>query len=144
MSQLNRRNALTAVAALPALAIPAAVIAAVGPPDPIFAAIEHHRRANTAFGAALDMKAALEESLPDAEVIYCKPRVVVGEERELHTSGKTLKDGTLVWRSKRGKKTGKFYYASDLAGIERNAPKGPEREAWIAERVALLEAMPLR
>jgi hypothetical protein len=48
----------------------------------------------------------------------------------------------LVIRSKHGKKTGKFYYASDLDGIERNAPKGPaeKREAWIAERVALLEA----
>jgi hypothetical protein len=65
---------------------------------------------------------------------------VVGEQREIHTSVKTLKDGTTVFRHKWGKKTGEFYYASNVADIERSAPKGPEREAWIAERVALLEA----
>jgi hypothetical protein len=42
MSMLNRRNALTAVATLPALAAPAAV-AAMDSPDPIFAAIQKHR-----------------------------------------------------------------------------------------------------
>ena len=45
MSQLNRRNALAAVAALPALAMPSAAIAAVGEPDQILAVIEAHRRA---------------------------------------------------------------------------------------------------
>jgi hypothetical protein len=44
MSQLNRRNALTAVAALPALAVPSVANAAMGP-YPIFAVIEAHRRA---------------------------------------------------------------------------------------------------
>jgi hypothetical protein len=137
MSRLTRRNALTAVAALPALAVPSVAIAAAGPPDPIFAAIENFHCAATAFGKALDRQGDLE-SLPDK--VTRTPRVVVGEERELHTSVKTLKDGTWVCRSKRGKKTGKFYYATDLAEIERNAPKGPEREGWIAERVAMLEA----
>jgi hypothetical protein len=45
-----------------------------------------------------------------------------------------------VWRSRRGKKAGNFYYASDLAEIERSAPKGLKRQEWIAERVAMLEA----
>ena len=38
MSQLNRRNALTAVASLPAMAVPSVAIAAASP-DPIFAVI---------------------------------------------------------------------------------------------------------
>src|SRR5262245_7677084 len=43
MSALNRRSALTALAAAPVLSIPAIVTAAE--PDPIFAAIEAHRAA---------------------------------------------------------------------------------------------------
>jgi hypothetical protein len=51
MSQLNRRNALTVVAGLPALAIPAVAIAAAGIPDPIFAAIDAHKRSMATFSA---------------------------------------------------------------------------------------------
>jgi hypothetical protein len=141
MSQLNRRNALTALAGLPALAVPAVAIAVVQTPDPIFARIAAHRAVLKSFDLTFDRlddaQTAAEETRADD-----KPRVVVGERREIHTSVKTLKDGTTVFRHKWGKKTGEFYYASNVADIERNAPKGPEpkREAWIAERVALLEA----
>lgn len=42
--ELSRRHLVTTVAALPALAVPAVAVAAAEP-DPIFAAIEEHRRA---------------------------------------------------------------------------------------------------
>ena len=44
----------------------------------------------------------------------------VGEERELHMASKKLKDGTRVFRSKDGKKTGNFYDANNLSDIERS------------------------
>jgi hypothetical protein len=59
MSQLNRRNALAAVAALPALAVPAAAIAAVAP-DPILAVIEAHRRAWADLGTECKNQEVLE------------------------------------------------------------------------------------
>jgi hypothetical protein len=145
MSQLiNRRNALTLVAGLPALAVPSiAVTATAGTPDPIFARIAAHRAAEKRFASlCVTADEARTEARATAEGTRAAdtPRVVVGEARELHTSVKTLKDGTSVFRHKWGKKTGEFYYASNVADIERSAPKGPEREAWIAKRVALLEA----
>ena len=45
MSHLSRRSLVTSAAALPALAVPAAAIAAVPGPDPTFAAIAAHRDA---------------------------------------------------------------------------------------------------
>jgi hypothetical protein len=49
MSHLNRRTALIAAAALPALAVPSIAIAATLSPDPIFAATEKHKQAVAAF-----------------------------------------------------------------------------------------------
>jgi hypothetical protein len=64
MSQLNRRNALTAVASFLVMAMPAVAIAAVGPPDPILAVIEAHRRAWAELGTACDNQAVLENEIP--------------------------------------------------------------------------------
>ena len=47
MSKLSRRSLVTSAAALPALAVPAA-LAASGPDDPIFAAIEAYHRTEAA------------------------------------------------------------------------------------------------
>jgi hypothetical protein len=137
MSMLNRRNALTAFAGLPAIAIPAVASAAAGP-DPIFARIAEHRAAWKKFSALCTLLGEAQDAADDTRA-GDEPRVVVGEQRELHTSFKTLKDGTSVYRSKYGKKTGGFYYARNIAEIERSAPKA-NREAWIAERAAMLEA----
>jgi hypothetical protein len=63
MSQLNRRNALTAVASLPVMALPAVAIAAAQP-DPIFAAIEKHRACAAVVVACRQRRHAIEESLP--------------------------------------------------------------------------------
>jgi hypothetical protein len=40
MSNLSRRLLVASAAALPALAVPAVAIAAIGEPDPIFAALK--------------------------------------------------------------------------------------------------------
>jgi hypothetical protein len=123
------------------MAVPSVAIAAVQAPDPIFARIAAHQSARKGFDLLFDR---LDDAQTAAKGTRADDtaRVVVGEERELHSSYKTLKDGTIVYRAKDGKKTGKFYYASDLVEIERSAPKEPQkkREAWIAERVAMLDA----
>jgi hypothetical protein len=62
MPMLNRRNALTAVATLPALAAPAAL--AIPAPDPIFAVIEAHRRAWADLGTECENQTALEKEIP--------------------------------------------------------------------------------
>jgi hypothetical protein len=63
MSQLNRRNALRAAAALPALAMPATVNA-LPALDPIYAACERYEIAKTAYIAAVHAAQDLEETLP--------------------------------------------------------------------------------
>jgi hypothetical protein len=55
MTNLSRRTLVSSVAALPALAVP--VIANASEPDPIFAAIEAHRRACAATTAAFQSAA---------------------------------------------------------------------------------------
>jgi hypothetical protein len=62
MSMLNRRNALTAVATLPALAAPAAL--AVPAPDPILAAIAKHRECYKAAEGMVAAREKLETSTP--------------------------------------------------------------------------------
>jgi hypothetical protein len=135
----SRRAVLGAIAATPALAGPTAAIAGASP-DPIFATIERHRAAWEAYEAATIAAGDMDHGIPDE--LHRLPRVAVGEQRELFTSAETLEDGTTVIRSKWGKPTGEFYYAHDLADIERSAPKklsASEREAWIGERKAELE-----
>jgi hypothetical protein len=60
MSKLSRRSLVTSAAALPALAVPAVVIAATADPDPIYAAIE-------GFKKALDVEEKLYEAQRDAQ-----------------------------------------------------------------------------
>lgn len=59
----SRRAVLAGAAALPSLALPA--IGATVEADPIFAAIERHRAAETAFSDLLHRKSQLEERHPD-------------------------------------------------------------------------------
>jgi hypothetical protein len=62
MSKIHSRRAILAgIAAVPALAAPAIALKGAGP-DPIFAAIEHHRGAAQALTAVVDEQAELEIS----------------------------------------------------------------------------------
>ena len=71
MSQLNRRNALAlVVAGLPAMAVPAVAIAAVAP-DPIFAAIDAHKRALATFHAYCDGHESDDDEAGRLSDIYC-------------------------------------------------------------------------
>jgi hypothetical protein len=74
MSELNRRNALVAVASLTTVGIPATALAASSPatPDPIFAAIEARKRAEARsyyeVGSRLDVDEETERDCADADV----------------------------------------------------------------------------
>ncbi|MFZ1009836.1 MAG: hypothetical protein WAN65_23570 [Candidatus Sulfotelmatobacter sp.] len=63
MPNLSRRHLVTTAAALPALAVPAAAATLAQEPDPIFAAIEKHRRACAETTAAFARETGQEHEL---------------------------------------------------------------------------------
>jgi hypothetical protein len=67
MSSLSRRHLVTTAAALPALAMPAAAATLAHEPDPIFAAIEKHRRARAETNAAWSRLSSLQEDARSTE-----------------------------------------------------------------------------
>src|SRR4051794_23769127 len=83
MSQLNRRNALTAVASLPALAVPAAAVAAMA--DTVFAAGRAVEEAWRHLGEACDMLEPAERAVQKWEKLNPKPRQPEGESRSAET-----------------------------------------------------------
>jgi hypothetical protein len=131
---LSHRALVSAAAAAPVAALlPPASIAA-SQPDPIFAAIEVHRRAHSKFVLATevaDIKPKYRES----------PRVIVGyfNDGDYERSETDEHGGfTATWKPN-GKRAPLYAGRSE---IERNAPRelqGEERNAWIAERTAALE-----
>jgi hypothetical protein len=78
-STLTRR-ALVASTAAASLGLPAAQ--AASEPDPIFAAIEAHRKAEAEFGDRVERKCALERVLPDHR---CKSNFDSGKETIVET-----------------------------------------------------------
>jgi hypothetical protein len=83
MSKLSRRSLVTTAAALPALAVPAVAEEEVSAPDPIFALIEQHQQASTAW--VVDLKAGINDpSFCDTSnrlietIIATKPTTVAG------------------------------------------------------------------
>jgi hypothetical protein len=138
---LSRRNALAALGSLPALGIPIAGAAVAAATDPIFAAIEAHKRAWAVFEEAVEVRDKLHASTP--KDVRRQPRVEVGPVRELISSHETLEDGTFVFRSRNGEPTGEMYYAYSLPDIERNVPRKlskAEQRRWIALRHQELKA----
>jgi hypothetical protein len=106
-----------ATAAAPLDVLPIAATTATAAIEPIFAPIEDHKKAMAAWSDALDQVEVVQPSTP--KDVKREPRCVVGEERELHMASKKLKDGTRVFCSKDGKKTGNFYDANNLTDIDR-------------------------
>jgi hypothetical protein len=126
----SRRSLVVGAAALPILAAPAV---AATEPDEIYTMIEAHRRAHDLYTAALH---AADVTGGDE----IEARIVVGHFKDGdYSEGEDHADGsrTIVWRP-----TGELkpIYASSLDDIERAAPKGAERDAWIAEKLAELKA----
>lgn len=134
-------NAIIGASAF-ATALPAHAMTMPAGNDPIFAAIENHRKLTTAEDVARMALTDFEDTLPPE--LTREPRCVVGEARELHTQMEKEADGTMVFRSKNGEPTGEFYYATTHEDIERNAPRGDSpqawsvRNAWIGDRLTEL------
>lgn len=64
----SRRAVLAGLAAAPAVALPAlAASVSLETVDPIFAAIEEHKRSHTAIDVLIDQKSAMEDTIPDAK-----------------------------------------------------------------------------
>jgi hypothetical protein len=136
MRELNRRTAMTAVAA--AAIMPTAALAVDGP-DPVFAAIEKHRRLNAEYSALGFARDELEGRLP--EEIHnsgSHPRISLYPERELTTTMTEEAGGDVnIFRAEYGATiAGKFYYATTAKEIEIAAGSIPKehRAAWIADR----------
>jgi hypothetical protein len=86
-SKLSRRTLVTSAAALPALAVPAAVSASVSSDDPIFAAIERHRQAITPWEAAVE----IESNMFDSDPGYAEAEEVAAEKScDLHEASVDL------------------------------------------------------
>jgi hypothetical protein len=103
--------------------------------DPILAAIEAHRSALTDWLKAVDAADQIKGERPTA-------RVLVGTGTDGEAVRTELEGGgfSVAWVP--NGKTYPIYVDSDVA-IERNAPKAlksSDREAWISERLAELEA----
>jgi hypothetical protein len=64
MSNLSRRSIVTSAAALPALAIPAVAVAVSPGRDPIFAAIETHRRSDAEWIERVKFENDVAEEIP--------------------------------------------------------------------------------
>jgi hypothetical protein len=133
MSALSRRSIVASAAALPALAVPAVVSAAVEP-DPIFAAIAVHRKALAAWSGTLKASDGVNGP-PDAR-IYLRDMAVRDYSMEDDDDG----GFTVRWRP-----TGKVepIYARSEADIRRNAPPNLSKEkrpAWVAEKITELRS----
>jgi hypothetical protein len=137
MQSLTRRTALTGAAALAAGTAAIAIAKAVEP-DPIYAAIEQHRLSEATYGAALSLRDRLEGGLDDE--ITRKPRVHVGFESEIEIDKQALSSDIRVMTIKSTRGTTKPIYVQTLNDIEKSVPYDADAEAWIADRVAALEA----
>ena len=131
----SRRGMLSAVAALSLTAVGtgAALAASAPTDDPIFEAIDDHRRAKQAFAKAC----------ADADNLEFPPtaRIVIGHVKDGNWTKTDDEDGgyTLRWTPNGEEKP---IYLTDACDLYRNAPKGLEgadRGAWMTARKAELE-----
>src|SRR5664280_2909798 len=111
-STTTRRAVLAGAVALPVLSLPAIAIPAQV--DPVFAAIENHRRLNAEYSALTLARDELEGRLPEEiHNSVSHPRISLYPERELTTTMTTEADGDVnIFRAEHGAPTGKFYYAT--------------------------------
>jgi hypothetical protein len=132
----TRRAMLAGAATLSAttaIVTGAAISAPVGD-DPIFAAIEAHRRANRAFAEAVTAADLPGAGRPDA-------RIIIGHHKGGEWTRTDHDDGGITLRFIPADDDLPLY-ADYPEEIERSAPKdlqGADREAWIAERKGKLE-----
>jgi hypothetical protein len=148
MTTRPTRRAILAGAA----AVPIAALASVAPSsaealepaaspisDPVFAAIEKHRRLNARYLAVLDELNELEEALPDE--IKRRPRAALYRGLDGKVTRIEQPDCTLL-RLERGLPTGKMCFANSHAQINEAARDIPKehRAVWLADRHAALKA----
>jgi len=149
MTTRPTRRAILAGAA----AVPIAALASVAPSsaealepaaspisDPVFAAIEKHRRLEARYRAVVNELGELEEGLP--KEITRAPHVALYPELDSKATSEKFADGGVVIRLEKGVPTGKMHFANSHAQINEAARDIPKehRAVWLADRHAALKA----
>ena len=144
----TRRAMLAGVAAVPIAAFasaapaPAAEGSTRAPPisDPVFAAIEKHRRLEARFAAVVNELDELEQKLP--KEITRDPNVALYPALDSKATSEKFADGGIVIRLEKGVPTGKMRCAKSHAEVTEAARDIPKehRAAWLADRHAALTA----
>jgi hypothetical protein len=130
---------MSAVAAVPAAAtLPSAAIAALQS-DPIFAAIEAHRRAHSKYELATIAADVEGEGAPRAHVIVAYSND--GEFAQSETDGHG--GFTVTWKPN-GKRSPVYADANQIEGAAPRDLQDDGRKAWIAERCAELKKEEMR
>ncbi len=120
---------------------PAEALPAASPiSDPVFAAIEKHRRLEARYRAGVYELGELEEGLP--KEITRAPHVALYPELDSKATSEKFADGGVVIRLEKGVPTGKMCFANSHAQINEAARDMPKehRAAWLADRHAALKA----
>ncbi len=144
----TRRAILAGATTLPIAAIanamhtsPAEALPAASPiSDPVFAAIEKHRRLEARYRAVVHELGKLEEGLP--KEFTRAPHVALYPELDSKATSEKFADGGVVIRLEKGVPTGKMCFANSHAQINEAARDIPKehRAAWLADRHAALKA----
>ena len=143
----TRRAILAGAAAVPIAALGVAPtsaealeLAASPISDPVFAAIEKHRRLEARYRAVVHELGKLEEGLP--KEITRAPHVALYPELDSKATSEKFADGGIVIRLEKGVPTGKMVFANSHAQINEAARDIPKehRAAWLADRHAALKA----
>lgn len=134
--------ASAAPAATAAEALPTEIAGAAATPisdDPIFVAIEKHRRLEARFAAVVGELDELEQRLP--KEVTRKPRVALYPKLDCKATCERFADHTLL-RIEKGAPTEEMHWATRHAEVNDNALEIPKehRAAWLADRHAALKA----
>jgi hypothetical protein len=134
MSKLSRRSLVAHATALPALAVPAVAIAAIAEPDPVYTAIEAHRKAYTAWMKALNRWSEKEETPPDA----C---VYLGDREKTTTTWQEVGNTYIGTKHRTGEREAVYArYEQEIKDFPPKSWSDAEREAWIKEKREELHA----
>jgi hypothetical protein len=135
---LTRRMIMCGVVAMPLASSVAAMLSASLPPairsmpriddDPIFAAIEEHRRLNAKYDALCEELEEAEARLPD--IATQPPRVALYRSRSIMTHMVQQTPDCMVLRQEYGPPTGEMYWATTRREIQINAQPDCRAVDW--------------
>ena len=134
----TRRCVIFGAATAPLATIAASTAIALSPTtiDPVFAAIEKHRRLQAETSRLIAARTKLEEHLP--EEVTRGPRVATTPERDCTVTYIERTENYEIIRCERAPATTKCHYCTELSDLRSDAKQIPveHRKAWFADREA--------